>query len=232
VAHADVCAGAATLQTVLVFSVLALSPNRDVRFAAPTLPLLSVVMAWALANAGKRAAALAGATLIVAAALLNSALLGQWPQRPRLLRAPGVDLALYGLHRDPGPAEDLAAIVQRTCGHGGFGAQNMVGVDLLRLSGHSLTYAAAKERLAGRAGVCHYDSIGFDSLEKARQEVAFKPYVYWITLDPQVRPIPPLWEFGNRTAPIVFRQLHRKGILQPEPWSGPPGVLLYRFVKQ
>jgi len=39
-------------------------------------------------------------------------------------------------------------------------------------------------------------------------------------------------EFGNRTAPIVFRQLQRKGILQPEPWNGPPGVLLYRFVRR
>jgi hypothetical protein len=172
------------------------------------------------------------ATLAAAAALVHSALLGLWPGRPHFLGVPGVDPTVYAMHTDRGPAGEAAAIVQRTCGRRGFGAENMVGVDLLRLSGHALTYAAAKERLAGRAGACHYDSFGFDSLQAARSIVGFKPYVYWITVDPQVRPIPAQWEFANRTAPIVFRQLHRRGILQPEPWDGPPGVLLYRFVKR
>ena len=69
-------------------------------------------------------------------------------------------------------------------------------------------------------------------MESASAAVEATGYVYWITVDPHVRPIPKHFEFANQSAPVVFRRLLRKGALQQEPWSGPQGVLLYRFVRR
>ncbi len=228
----DVGALAGLAGIVLTIAVFALSPVREPRYLAPLLPLAAVAVCWSVVNAGHWAIHLLIAALGVQLVLAHSTALGLWTKRPAMFHVGGaIDPEVHVLNRDPTAAAELAAVVQRTCGHAGFGALNVVGVDVLRFSGHALTYAAAKERLAGRAGRCHYDSFGFDSVERARAAVAASDYVYWITFDPRVRPVPPHWEFGNRSAPFVFRQLTRKGVLQPEPWSGPPGILIYRFVE-
>jgi hypothetical protein len=144
----------------------------------------------------------------------------------------GIDGSFHLPHADDGPAAELRAIVERTCGRRGFGADNFVGVDLLRLNQHSLAYTAAKERLAGHAGTCTYHSAAFSTIEGAHALASGRPFVYWIAVDPDIRPVPPEVAFLNRTAPVVLRQLRRRGVLQPEPWNGPPGVLLFRFVSR
>ena len=187
VPHLDVCAAAAFLQVLVALSVFALSPNRDPRYAAPLLPLVAVIVSWAILHTGFRwTAPLAVATLVVQLFLAHTQALGLWPGRPVMLRAElGIDPALSLVQRDRRPAAVLEAIVQRTCGRGGFGGHNLVGVDQLHLNGHSLTYTAAKQRLSGRAGECDYQSSGFGSVEFARAELSAREYVYWITVDPR-----------------------------------------------
>jgi hypothetical protein len=166
-------------------------------------------------------------------ALVQCDVFGLWPTRPPILRAEiTIDPVLHRVHRDPAPAAELAVIADRTCPPESRGAMSIVGIDLVELSGHSLTYAAAKERLAGRAGVCRYDSIGFGTLGSAEAAVRERPYVYWIAVDPDVRPVAAYHAFLNESGPVLFRRLRRRGALQPEPWDGPPGIRLFRFVKR
>lgn len=231
--RADVCALAALLQMLAALAAIALSPNRDPRYIAPLLPLAAVILCWAILNAAQEGALLVLVTALAAQlCLVHTQVLGLWPARPRVLRAEvGLDPEIYALHADVRPADDLAAIVHRTCVPGSANA-SFVGVDLPRLSGHTLTYTAAKERLAGRAGACRYDSVAFSSLEQTHRMVESTEYTYWIAVDPQVRPVPPGLEFVNTSAPVVFRRLRRREVLQPERWNGPPGVLLFRFVRR
>lgn len=234
IAHRDICAAMAFLQVLVALSIFALSPNRDPRYAAPLLPLVAVTVSWAILHSGLRwTAPLAVATLLVQLSLAHSQALGLWPGRPVILRAElGIDPAMSRVHRDRRPAAVLEAIVHRTCDPSVVGRENLVGVDLLQLNGHSLTYAAAKERLAGHAGSCRYHSFGFTPLEATRWELEAREYTYWIAVDPKIHPVPAYNEFLNRSAPVVFRRLRRRGVLEPEPWDGLKGVLLYRFVKR
>lgn len=228
----DLCAAVAILQMLVALTAFAFSPNRDPRYLGPLLPLMAVVTSWAIVHSGSGwATGVAIGALCLQLVLVQSHVLGIGMHRAPSLRPEiGIDAALSVVHRDPGPADDLAAIARRTCSPGGPAAYNFVGVDLLHLSGHALTYAAAKERLAGRAGDCRYDSIAFGSLEAAEAEVKARPYLYWVTVDPQIHPVPAYQEFLNQSAPVLFRRLRRRGVLEPEPWDGPRGVLLFRFV--
>jgi hypothetical protein len=227
----DLAAAAAFLQLTVTLGVFALSPVREPRYLVPLLPLVSVVVCWALVRQGEWPARLVIGALAIQLVLVHTQVLGLWPARPPVLAADvGMAPALHVVHRDGGPAHDLAAIVRRTCPPGSSDVYSFVGVDLLELSGHALTYAAAKERLAGRAGRCRYDSIAFGSVESAEAEVKARTYRYWIAVDPEVRPIPAYHGFLNQSAPVLFRRLRRRGVLEEDPWNGPRGVLLYRFV--
>jgi hypothetical protein len=232
--HLDTCAAAALVQVGAALAAFALSPNRDPRFAAPLLPLLAVAVGWAMLQPGLAPAApIAASVLAVQLLLVQAQVLGWRGAGPLRLRAiAGIDIAFVVAHADRGPAAELEAIVERTCGRGGFGAENFVGVELLRLNAHSLTYTAAKERLAGRAGACQYHSATFGSVDDALALASTRPFVYWIAVDPEVRPVPPHLAAINQSAPIVLRRLRRRHLLEPEPWHGPPGVLLFRFVSR
>ncbi len=123
---------------LVALAVFALSPNRDPRYVAPLLPLVAVVVSWAIVQGG-----LDWAAHVVMGALSLQLAAVQDPGPGPLADASG-SLAVRAWHRSgarawstgtAGPAADLAAIVQRTCGRGGFGADNFVGVDLLTSAG-------------------------------------------------------------------------------------------------
>jgi hypothetical protein len=234
VAHRlDSGAAGALAQILIAFSAFALSPSRDARFAAPALPLIGVVVAWAVLNSGHAAVGrLVVAALAVQLALVHLLVLDIWTPPPGIWQARlGVDPSMSVLHRDRRPVQEAEAIVHRTCGRLGSTTHNFVGIDLMGLNGHSLTYAAAKERLLGRGGRCEFFSPGFSPVEDAEAHLAAIAYDHWIAVDPRVRPVPGYHEFLNRTSPVVFLRLQRRGLLVEEPWDGPPGVLLYRFVR-
>jgi hypothetical protein len=230
--HIDVCAAAAAAQAVMALMVFALSPNRDPRYAAPLLPLLAVIVSWAVIHVGSPwlSRAVVG-VLVVQLLMVHSQVLGLWPSRPARLRADtGIIPALSVVGRDPRPAALLEAIVHRTCARGTVGGEHFVGVDLLQVSGHSLSYVAAKERLAGHAGSCRYHSFGYTPLEVTESEINARTYLYWIAFDPAHAA--PGDDFMNITGPTVFRRLRRRGILKREPWDEPEGVFLFRFAKR
>lgn len=232
--YLDTCAGAALLQVGVALSTFTLASNRDPRYLAPLLPLVAVILSWPITQAGTWAAAVATLALTTQLALVHAQFFGIWLQRPSVLQAvPGVGPAsITVLNRDDGPARELAAIVMRTCGHGTLRSDNYMGVELLHLNAHSLTHAAAKARLASHTGECHYHTLALQTVADVQWHLGARDFVYWVAVDPAVRPVPPEFAFLNQTSPIVFRQLRRRGILQPEPWNGPQGVLLFRFVKR
>jgi hypothetical protein len=226
----DVLAGAALLQLLLTLGIFSLSPVRETRYLVALLPLVGTVACWALVQHGEWAARVVIVALVIQLVLTHTQVLGLWPTRPPALRADvGMAPDLYLVHRDARPAGDLAAIVARTCPPAAHGVFNFVGVDVLHLSGHALTYAAAKERLAGRAGHCRYDSVGFASVEAAESEVKARHYLYWITVDPEIHPVPAYHAFLNQSAPVLLGRLRRRGLLEREAWDGPEGILLFRF---
>ena len=228
--HADACAAAAFLQVGLAFGAFALSPNRDPRYVAPLLPLAAVVVAWAVRQCPRWAAPLVVALLGVQLALVHAQVLGLWPSRPALATAwMGLGPEMSLLHRDGAGARELAQIVQRTCPTGVARASHFVGVDQLHLNGHSVTYAAAKERVGGRAGECVYYSLGSRPVAEGEYLVRRDAFTYWIATDGVARPILSHERFLNESAPVLWRRLRRRGRLEPEPWTGPPGLLLFRF---
>ena len=229
----DVAPAAAVLQILVTLTVFAASPVREPRYLEALLPLVAVIVGWISAGSGMRVGRLVLLMLATQLALVQTQALGLWPARPRPLRAgTAFDPILHELHFDTTPGADAAAIVRRTCGAGAAGVYHLVGVDLLALSGHALTYTAAKERLAGRAGDCRYVSLGFSSVAAAEAEVKARRYVYWITADPDLRPVLAPHVPLNQTAPVIFRRLRRRGALAEEPWDGPPGIRLFRFVSR
>ena len=225
----DRAAAACLLQIVVVLGVFAASPNREPRYLEALLPLAAVVIAW-VAAAARWAAPLVIGLLAVQLALVQTQALGLWPGRPRMAAARRIVSQLIAPGGDAGPAATLAAIVERTCPPGS-GATHFVGVDVLTLNGHSLTYAAGKQRLMGRAGSCRYDSAAFAPVESVEAALTAGAHEYWIAADPHVYPVPGYHAFLNESAPVVFRRLRGRGMLAEEPWDGPPGIGLYRFVR-
>ena len=59
-----------------------------------------------------------------------------------------------------------------------------------------------------------------------------KPFVFIVQGEHYDRGFQMDTAFLNQSAPVLFRRLRRRGVLEPEPWDGPRGVLLYRFVKR
>ena len=226
--HHGVCAAVALVELVLVMCAFSLASNRDPRYLEPVLPYVAVLVCWGIARIGPRWVAWAAlGALGLQLVLVQTQALGLWATRPRAVRA-----RIQTIDRDDGPARIAASVVRRTCGSEGYGRYNFVGADLPWLSGHSLTYVAAKERLAGHAGRCEYLSLVFQPARTGRDWLEYLDVVYWIALDPDVYPIPPGYAFLNASAPLLFRRLRERGALQPEAWAGPPGILLYRRVKR
>jgi hypothetical protein len=181
------CVGASLASIVLVLAVLARSPNEEVRYLLPLLPLIAVSLGYVLHVA--RSPAL---TLAVAAVALTQLVVLDAQSFGSLQSSTFSYSYLRPAQRDDTLLVALRRVVDESCTPAANQKINIVGVDLPWLNSNTLSLLA-DERFALRGRQCQYTALGYAEVDpgKAWERVlSFQP-PYYVGVD-----------YGNRANQI------------------------------
>ncbi|MCG3210319.1 MAG: hypothetical protein FOGNACKC_03950 [Anaerolineae bacterium] len=220
------CAGIAVLQIIIVLALFSASPNRDNRYLLPLLPYFSLLLGWALVQINVKP--------IIGAAI--AVFLVQWMLiygQAFALTAPNPQLSdwLLPITRNSRQANILNAIVARTCTETGAERYTVIGVELSWLNSETVSFFASKNRLQTHRR-CFYIPLGFaesDPEVVVAAVMTFDP-IYFVTLDPDLYPIPtnPL----NQVDLAILEQARdEKTIAEDEPLAEEPAVLFFHRIE-
>ncbi len=220
------CAGIAVLQIIVILALFSTSPNRDNRYLLPLLPYFSLLLGWALIQVNLK--------LITGAAM--AVFLGQWMLiygQAFALAAPSPQLSdwLLPITRNSRQADILNAIVARTCTGASAERYIVVGVELPWFNSETVSFFASKNRLQTHRR-CFYIPLGFaesDPEVVVASVMTFDP-IYFVTLDPDLYPIPadPL----NQVDLAILEQARdEETIAEDEPLAEEPAVLFFHRVE-
>jgi hypothetical protein len=171
--------------TVLGYS---LQINEDTRFILPLIPMIAVLLGWALSVLGSRVLTV----VFLIAFAVNAVLAHAYTFRSDPAHITPISW-LSQIVPDPADKRLLTAGVQATCRPDIADRYNIIGVNYLRLNGNSANFFAEKERYNNGYG-CYYMAFGYGSDEQNFQHALKKiteiapPYILTVSPDKQFPP--------------------------------------------
>jgi hypothetical protein len=173
------CVGASLASIVLVLAVLARSPNEEVRYLLPLLPLIAVSLGYVLHVA--RSPAL---TLAVAAVALTQLVVLDAQSFGSLRSSTFSYRYVRPARRDDTLLVALRRVVDKSCTSAANKKINVVGADLSWLNNNTLSMLA-DERFALEGRQCQYMPLGYAETDpgKAWRRVLNVQPPYYVSID-------------------------------------------------
>jgi hypothetical protein len=185
--------------TILGFS---LQVNEDTRFLIPIIPMVAVLLGWAISVL--RLQFVTGIAFLLLA--LNAAINHAYSFGLNPL-AQGSFPYLWPVNLSPADKQLLTKAVQESCHDGNNGRTNIIAVSYKSLNGNSANFYAAKNALVG-SRPCAYQGLGYSSsdLKQALDTIITAAPAYVITVAPDKQP--PV-DFVNKVSRPVAEHLAR-----------------------
>jgi hypothetical protein len=186
----------AGLQVAGVLVMFSFTINEATRFLTAAVPLVAVLLMWAIGQVPVRLARI----------LFVTAVMAQWGYVHAItlgLTNGGDHSWLRALDRDPTHADEVTRVIQLTSE--AANRYNIVGIELPWFNANSLDFYAAKYRLVTDRRA-YYTSLGYAEKDvgKALDRIDAIKTVYFISLEERAHPFPP--DFLNQVSvPVLVK---------------------------
>jgi hypothetical protein len=237
--HFLMCCAISVLQIMTVLSAFSLSSTRVHRYLLPLLPYFAILICWSVAQINRPILTSLAIVIFTAqlATIYGQALGMTGPN-------PNISPYLRAVDRDGRQARVLNSIISRTCTETSTECYlNILAIDA-NLQGDWLApepanYVAVRN-LAPHDDLppCYYGYLGGNffgsSATNAWNDMLFRGVRYFITIDPEVYPVPPKvynQALSQHNFPIIWEKVQTSDLFKLEPpLPEDPGILIFRRI--